>query len=499
MKIFSAAQIRSWDAYTMQHEPIASIDLMERAASRCWQWLQRHGMAERTMVVVCGKGNNGGDGLAIARMAAESGTNVWVFVIDAGQKATPDFTTNWERLLKTGATTLIIGDTGELPELPKHAIFIDALLGTGVSRPVEGLLASVIAWMNQSGLPIVAIDMPSGLPADLPPEGIAVKATYTLTFERPKLSLLMPESEAYGGQVYVLSIGLHPAFENMHDSPYRWIDKNTALACYKPRKPFAHKGILGHAALVVGSYGKMGAAVLAARACMRSGVGLVTCVIPSCGYHILQSTVPEAMVLTTPDTEVMQTLPSLPAKVSALGIGPGIGTHPATLAMLLHALSANALPLVLDADALNLLAEAKQSLQFTTPVILTPHIGEFERLFGASAHHFERVEKARSMARQCGCVIVLKGRHTAVCLSDGYVWFNSTGNAGMATAGSGDVLTGLLTGLLAEGYGTEDAAKLGVYLHGAAGDAAAAALSQEAMLAGDIIAHLGKAYLQLTH
>jgi ADP-dependent NAD(P)H-hydrate dehydratase / NAD(P)H-hydrate epimerase len=357
------------------------------------------------------------------------------------------------------------------------------------------LAAEWVKNLNASGAPVVSIDLPSGLLADAPTPGDAVvRAAYTLSFQQPKIALLMPENSGYCGRVQVLDIGLHQAFANDTPSKYHWVGQAMAKGLYRPRLPFSHKGTYGHAALVVGSDGMMGAAVLAARGCLRSGAGKLTCYVPACGGAILPATVPEAMYQTVGQNSLAAVV--LQGAYNSLGIGPGIG--PVQGNWLMAVLRQHSGPLVLDADALNCLAAHPSLLSQLPPgTILTPHPKELERLFGPVSNGFLRVEQVLEQAQRLQIYIVLKGHHTFTATPTGQGFFNSTGNAGMATAGSGDVLTGCLTGLLAQGYPPEAACLLGVYLHGRAGDIAAEQLSQEALLAGDIVTGLGQAFKEL--
>lgn len=500
MKILSAPQIRQWDEYTIQHEPISSIDLMERAAIRCTEWLVEHYPAATSFGIFCGKGNNGGDGLAIARMLIERNYAVTVHILEFGHLGTTDFQTNLTRLHHFPAADIHFIQTEEhLHAIPEGQIIIDAILGSGINREVEGITASLIDHMNRAGCEIISIDIPSGLFVDESSKGIkTVKANYTLSFQCYKMALLVPENSAAIGEVHILNIELHNDFYKKVEPKSEIIDKEIIQSIYKPRNKFSHKGNFGHALLIAGSYGKIGAAVLSAKACLRSGAGLLTCHIPKCGYDILQSTVPEAMVLTDSDAEIISKVETGLEKYFVIGIGPGIGTEAATKTMLKELLTLCTKPVVLDADALNIISEEKQLLQLIPEgSILTPHPKEFERLFGKSNDDFERIQLAINKAVELKCVIILKGHHTLIATPGGNVFFNSTGNAGMATAGSGDVLTGIITGLLAQGYSAVEAAILGVYLHGLAGDLAADTNSKEAMLASDIINHLGTAFLQI--
>lgn len=500
MKILTANQIQEWDAYTLRHEPIASIDLMERAAKQCFLWLQEQGLLQYPFTLFCGKGNNGGDGLAIARMLAERSGTVSVYILEWGQKGTEEFQTNLNKLLAyKNVQITYIQEQSEFPILSENTIVIDALFGLGISRPLKGIALQLVSHINQSGCKIISIDLPSGLPADqAAADWPVIHADHTLSFQCYKPALLMAENAEAIGEVTILDIGLHADYLQQVETPYELIDKKIIASLYKRRNPFAHKGSFGHALILAGSYGKMGAAVLAAKACLRSGVGLLSCHLPVCGYTILQTSVPEAMVIADPHSHYI-TQPELQnSKYSCMGIGPGIGTNTATRKALFNLiLSHNHQPFILDADALNCLAMEKKLPDLPAGSLLTPHPKEFERLFGKSENELERINQAMAMAHKLNCTIVLKGHHTLIATPEGKGYFNSTGNAGMATAGSGDVLTGILTGLIAQGISSIRAAILGVYLHGLAGDIAAEHLSMEAMTAKDIINHIGAAFKKI--
>ncbi|MBK7289404.1 MAG: NAD(P)H-hydrate dehydratase [Chitinophagaceae bacterium] len=500
MKILSTSAIRQWDEYTIQHEPISSIDLMERAALRCTEWLVQQYPAATSFGIFCGKGNNGGDGLAIARMLIGRNYAVTVHILEFGHLGTDDFQTNLTRLHHLPAADIhFIQSEQHLHPIPDGQIIIDAILGAGINREVEGITASLIDHMNSSGAEIVSIDIPSGIFVDTSSKGIkTIRANHTLSFQCYKMALLIPENSVSIGEVHIIDIGLHNDFYKTVESTAEIVDEKIIKSIYKPRNKFAHKGNFGHALLIAGSYGKIGAAVLSAKACLRSGVGLLTSHIPKCGYDILQSTVPEAMVVTDLSAEFISKVETDLEKYSAIGIGPGIGTEAATKLMLKELLTSCKKAVVLDADALNIIAEEKELMQLIPEgSILTPHPKEFERLFGKSNNDFERIQLAVDKAVELKCIIVLKGHHTVIATPGGTAYFNNTGNPGMATAGSGDVLTGIITGLLAQDYGSVETAILGVYLHGLAGDIAADANSKEAMVAGDIIEKTGAAFLQL--
>jgi len=501
MKLFSAEQIRLWDQYTIQHEPIPSINLMERAAFQCVDWLERHGYTDKPFHIFCGKGNNGGDGLAIARMLSERKMTVSVHILEFGHKGTDDFQANLARLHQHPDVLIRFIQTQEnFHALTSDDIVIDALFGSGLNRGLEGVTANLVQHINNSNSVVISIDVPSGLFTDRSSKGkTVIKADHTLSFQCFKLAFLVAENSSFVGEVHILDIGLHPDFYPTVSSNYELTDANLIRSIYKPRNKFGHKGNFGHALIVAGSYGKIGAAVLSAKACLRSGAGLLSCHIPKCGYGIMQTALPEAMVMTDFNSSFNTKLDDDPAKYDAIGIGPGIGTASETKMMLKDILGSCKKPLVLDADALNIIASQKDLLSFVPKgSILTPHPKEFERMFGETENEFERIELALQKAIELNLVIVVKGHHTLIAAANGQAFFNSTGNAGMATAGSGDTLTGILTGLLAQGYVSVDAAVLAVFIHGLAGDIAAKKISMEAMLAGDIIDCLPEAFLNLS-
>jgi hydroxyethylthiazole kinase-like uncharacterized protein yjeF len=501
MKIFSAAQIREADAFTIAHEPISSPNLMERAAGKCAAWLEDHYSPRHPIYIFCGKGNNGGDGLVIARLLLDHGYTVCTFILQHTAKSSADQQLKLVLLQEQYPAGIYdIGDVSDFPILPTDAVIVDAIFGTGMSRPIEGWVAGIIHLISDQRQkhPIIAIDMPSGLVADESNRHTAViQAHHTLSFEFYKLAFLLPENAPYAGEVHILPIGLHQDYITQTPARYHLSDKEIMRTIYLPRNPFAHKGTYGHALLIAGSYGKMGAAVLSARACLRAGVGLLSCHIPQCGYNIMQISEPCAMCITDTDphynTHFHQDITT--ASYKTIGIGPGLDTQPDTARSLELLLDNWQRPMVIDADALNLLSVYPYLLdKVPAGSILTPHPKEFERLFGASANDTARLELLSHQAVRLQIYIILKGRYTAMACPDGAVYFNNTGNPGMATGGSGDVLTGILTGLLAQDYAPKAAVLLGVWLHGYAGDLAAAHLSQEAMTAADIVHWLGKAF-----
>lgn len=497
MQILTAAQIREWDQFTIRELPIQSIDLMERASTACFDWLMDNGYKQNAFTIFCGKGNNGGDGLAIARLLAQSGHAVTVNILEFGAKGTADFQANLARLHQTAAIIRFISSAETIHAIDHHHIVIDALLGTGLNRPVDGLTAAVVQHINQSGNVVIAIDIPSGLYTDKSSkDAVAIEAVHTLSFQCYKPAFLVAENQQNIGELHILDIGLHPDYIKTITPTYQWIDDSIVRAILPPRKKFAHKGNFGHAALLAGSQGMMGAAVLSAQSCLRSGVGKLTCYVPKAGYEIMQISAPEAMCVVAGNDHI-GTVENI-GSYNAIGVGPGMGRHAEGAPLLQQLFQQSKGALVLDADALNILGE-HQSLfdQLPSRAVLTPHVKELERMFGPAANDFERWELAVHHAQKLGITIVLKGAYTLVATPGGMTWFNSTGNPGMATGGSGDVLTGIITGLCAQALIPEQAAIAGVYLHGLAGDLAAAQVSEQALIASDITRYLGNAYLYL--
>ncbi len=507
MKVLTAQQLKEADLYTIEHEPVAAIDLMERAAQTCVDWLLRHKISTPEIHIFCGGGGNGGDGLAIARLlhgyietsSAQVLKNISVYILQSGKKGTAEFETNRARLNGLAVSIKYIESENEFPHFSEDDLVIDALYGFGLARPLEGMSAALVNHLNSSRAEIVSVDLPSGLFADQSSlNNTIICARHTLTFECYKPGLLIAENAPFVGNVHVRPIGLHTSFLQSLKTDFETTDPGFINQIFRPRNRFAHKGNFGHALLVGGSYGKIGAIVLATSSCLRSGAGLVTAYLPECGYPILQTAVPEAMTITDPANIFLSQPPPDLDRFSAIGIGPGMGLEKATTAVLQSIIESYKKPMVLDADALNALAqEPELQAKLFQNTILTPHPKEFERLFGKSANGFEQIALARKKATELDVIIILKGHHSLVALPDGRAYFNTTGNAGMAKGGSGDALTGILTALLAQGYAPADAAVLGVYLHGLAGDFAAKKSSKEAMTIRDLIFHLSDAFLLL--
>ncbi len=500
MKVFTTSQIRDIDAATIRHEPVAPIDLMERAASACTRWMVAHFDRHASLVILAGPGNNGGDGWAVARMLADKGyTAIRLYQASFSSGLSPDAAVNRQRLLDQHLVPVtVIEAASHFPALQPADIVVDALFGSGLSRPLSGLAAELVQHVNASGCRVIAIDIPSGLMGEDNAGNTAdntITADHTLTFQFPKLAFFFPENEIFTGEWTVLDIGLHKQSMEEKDTPYYYIERNDIARILKPRSKFSHKGTYGHALLIAGSYGMMGAALLASKACLRTGAGLVTVHTPAKGCEIIQSSVPEVIVNPDPAEEYFSRVPDL-IPYKAVGVGPGIGTRAVVLKAFRDLLQKCLGPMVVDADALNLLAARRDLIgQLPLNSILTPHPREFERLSGPYRNGYDRLTKQTAFARQHNIVLVFKGAYTTIALPDGRCYFNSTGNPGMATGGSGDVLTGMILSLLAQGYEPADAAVAGVYLHGLAGDLAAQKTSRQALIASDITDNIGNAFL----
>ncbi len=497
MKILPVAHIREADAYTIKHEPIISTNLMERAATQCFKWIKKHTDKSHRIKIFCGPGNNGGDGLVIARLLSDKEYDVNVFIVRFTENDSDDFTINLKRLEELESLNIIeIREGDKFPEISINDMVLDSIFGSGLSRPVGGFTGDLINHINQSGAITIAIDVPSGLFSDensTDKGGTIIEADYTLSFQFPKYAFLFPENDKYVGEWHILPIGLMPEFTDKLEVSNYFVGKWDAVQLLKLRNKFDHKGTFGHALLIAGGYGKMGAALLAAKAVLRSGAGLVTAHVPKTGYAIIQTSLPECMVSIDVNDEVFGKPPEL-GVYSAIGVGPGIGTHKTTQNALKLLIQNSSKPLLFDADAINILGENKTWISFVrSGSVFTPHPKEFERLAGKSSDNFERNTLQREFSIRHKVYVVLKGAHTCISTPDGECFFNSTGNPGMATGGSGDVLTGIILGLLAQNYHPQEACILGVYLHGLAGDIAAKQKSQQAMIAGDITEGLVRA------
>lgn len=503
MKIFTSEQIKELDQYTIEHEPIASIDLMERASRAMTQAICQQWSAQTPFVVFAGPGNNGGDALAVARMLADKGYQVEVFLFNVNNHLSNDCATNKQRVeenTRVKSFTEVIVDF-DPPKLENGMVVIDGLFGVGLNKPLVGGFASLVKYINHSDAYVISLDMPSGLMSEdntLNVSANIIRADRTLTLQQKKLAMMMADMQVYIGQLEVIDIGLHQEAIRTTEAQYQVVEEADIRQRLLTRSDFAHKGTMGHALLIAGSYGMSGAAILAAKACLRAGSGKVTAVTPPKNYTAMQVAVPEVVLEmtnslthydTTVDTE----------SFDALGIGPGLGTAEETAIAMISQIRRSQCPIVADADALNILSTHRAWMQqLPKNMIITPHPAEFDRLQGIPSNgDYERLSKACDMATHQQAYVLLKGHYSALCTPEGKVYFNSTGNSGMATAGSGDVLTGILTGLLSRGYTCEDAALVGMYLHGLAGDLAVQELGKESLIASDIIRFLPAAYMSL--
>ncbi|MBQ8154349.1 MAG: NAD(P)H-hydrate dehydratase [Prevotella sp.] len=502
MKIFTSAQIKELDRFTIEKEPIPSIDLMERAAKALTRAITETWNNSVPVIVFAGPGNNGGDALAVARLLADQGYQVSVYLFNITGHLAEECAANKLRLTEARRVKNFTEVSQEFdpPRLEKGMLVIDGLFGSGLNKPLAGGFASLVKYINSSTADIVAIDVPSGLMTEDNTYNVRaniIRANVTLTLQQPKLAFYFPENQPFIGQLRVLDIRLSQEGIDKIEASYSVMEEAEVRSMLLGRDPFAHKGQMGHGLLITGSYGMAGAAILTARACLRSGVGKVTIHTPKKNREILQMTVPEAVLQFDPEETIFSEAVDT-EDFQALGIGPGLGQSETTAIPVITQLRRATCPVVADADVLNILASHRAWLQqLPKGIILTPHVKEFDRMEGHSSDSYERLTKARHLAERLQGYVILKGHYTAICMPDGHVVFNPTGNAGMATAGSGDVLTGIITALLARGYESKAACIVGVYLHGLAGDLAARDLGEESLIAEDIIRYLPRAFKRL--
>lgn len=493
MKVFSAAQLRAWDAATIEEQEIISLELMERAAARVFEWINRHILVTDKIYIFCGKGNNGGDGLAVARMLINAGKQVHVFVLETGKEGSSDFQANLHRLHSITTAITFCQNQEAFPYIEHEALVVDAIFGSGLNKPVEGLALMMIHHIRSFQNIRIAIDLPSGMYADsVSDEHAVLPATHTLSFQTQKLSFLLDENAGLTGKVHILDIGLSQKFSDISATAIETIDEELISVIVKPRNPAGHKGNFGHAGIVAGKQGMIGAAILSARGCLASGAGKTSMIIPEQGFPIMQTAVPEALCVLSGE-EIFDK--AIHADIyTSIGLGPGLGIQSKTTEAIKRLLDFRKKNLVIDADGLNNL-NAKDLRKATLEnSVITPHPKEFDALFGQQQHTLERLESAKNFAEKSGICVVLKGHCTAIITPGKKIYFNLNGNDGMAKGGSGDVLTGLITGLLAQGYLIPEAAIVGVYLHGRAGDLAAKKYSRHAMQPTHIIECLAEVW-----
>ncbi|SRX55888.1 NAD(P)H-hydrate dehydratase [Aequorivita sp. CIP111184] len=500
MKIFSAEQFYEADKATVEKQQITSEALMERAATQIFQWLhQRLKGAPVPIRIFCGIGDNGGDGLVLGRLLIEHGYNVIVYVVNCSDKRSKNFLLNYDKIKNvTKKWPILMKSEADFPEINSEDIIVDGIFGIGLNRCPSGWVKKLIQYLNESKAFKLAIDIPSGLFSNSPlkDKEAVLKANHTLTFQAPKLAFFLPETASFVSNFDVLEIGLDIEYFQKTEPLAQIISKSEAQRFYQPREKFGHKGNYGHAFIVAGSYGKIGAAVLSTTAAFRIGAGMVTAFVPKCGYNILQTTIPEAMVITDKEEEFISKV-AVDFEPSAIGIGMGIGKNKATVEALKSLFKDSKVPFVIDADALNNISENKELLKLLPKnSILTPHPGELKRLIGAWKNDYDKLEKVKKFSDKHQVVVIIKGAYTITVYGD-KLYVNSSGNPGMATAGSGDALSGVITGLLSQGYDPLLASVFGVYMHGLAGDIAAGQMGHEAIMAGDIIESIAEAYLDL--
>lgn len=498
MKLFASQQKRDIDEYCIINTPITSIDLMERAATELFYSIgaKNYFSKKNKFIIICGQGNNGGDGLALSRIFAENNYDVSCVFCNFSPNMSQECEINLQKVNKNNKLKFYsIENASQLPKFDDRVI-VDCIFGTGLSRKVEGEYAKVISEINKSGNEVISVDIPSGLFGEDNSEndGVIVCADQTFCIGHLPISSMFAENEKYYGEISLIDIGLLKEIEENIDSNYYLLDKYFIKSLIKRRKKFSHKGDYGHALLIAGSYGKAGAAVLAAKACMRAGAGLLTVHLPKNLVGIMQTSLPEAMISADINESYFSEIRDF-EKFSAIGIGPGLGLENSSIIEFTKFLKINSKPLVIDADGLNILSKNKKLIKYLKPgSILTPHPKEFERLFGKFSSTLKEIEFMREFSHKTGIIIVRKSAVTAISTQNGIIYFNDFGNPGMATAGAGDVLTGIITSLLAQGYSSEDSAILGVALHAKAGDLYLENNSTESLIASDIIEYLGKAF-----
>ncbi|WP_242204738.1 NAD(P)H-hydrate dehydratase [Aestuariivivens insulae] len=500
MKIFSKDQVYEGDKLTIERQHIASADLMERAGAQIFNWMHlRMQGAQVPIHIFCGIGNNGGDGLVLGRHLITHGYNVKTYVVNCSDKRSKDFLINYDRIKTvTKDWPILLSCKEDFPEIDPNDIIVDAIFGVGLNRPIDGWVKALFQHFKNTKAFTLSIDIPSGLYMDkaVEDEEAVVYAGYTLSFASPKLVFFLPETAKYTVQWEVLDIGLDQEFLQSTPTQAALIGKHEAITMYQPRDKFAHKGHFGHSLIIGGSYGKIGAVTLASRAALSAGAGLVTAYVPKCGYTALQSSFPEAMVITDTDEEKITSI-KFSIEPTVIGFGVGLGADIKTIAAFETFLKENKKPLVIDADGINILAKKKSLVKLLPEQsVLTPHPKELERLIGKWKDDFDKLEKARTFSKKHQCILVIKGANTIIVFQD-KLYINTTGNPGLATAGSGDVLTGIITGLISQGYNQLIASIFGVYLHGKSADIAVNDFGYQSLIASHVIEYLGEAFLDL--
>lgn len=496
MKILTAQQIKTLETETLKVQNRTELDLIESAGAKVAHKILNR-FDNSIFYIFCGNGNNGADGLVCARELANKDKECQVYITNTSDSINPNLQVILEGIDKSKVNINFISNDSDIPDIPQDVLIVDALLGTGVNKAVTGVMSLVISKINAAGQRVVSIDLPSGLPAEgLPYSNTIVESTITYTFELPKLNLLLPECEKFVNLWEIIKLKLDKHFLKSIGTRYQFLTKRKAALIMRKlnRSKFSHKGTFGHTLVIAGSKGKIGASILTAKSVLRSGGGLVTSHLPEIGHVPMQTALPEAIVMTDLNSDFTTGITADPHQYQSYAIGPGLGTAKETESALVKFLQNTVLPVVLDADALNLISNNLSYVEsLPKRSVLTPHHKEFERLVGESANSYGSLEKQINFSSRYGQIVVLKGAHTRIALPDGSILFNSTGNPGLATAGSGDVLTGIIAGLISQGLSSDDSAVLGVYLHGLAGDLAKEEKGEQSIIASDIIENLGKA------
>ena len=493
MKILSSESIRKVDAKTIQYDGISSDELMEKAAIAFYDYfIKQHNNKKKLVALFCGIGNNGGDGLVVARLLHQAGYNVIVFVIEANDNYSADCSLNLKRVQEAGVNVSVITSVEDIPEMSEIYVVIDAIFGTGLTRELSGLIKEVISNINQANKTVISIDVPSGLFLDRPTL-FAIEASETITFQLPKLALFLPDNDCYVGKLSMIDIGLNTRAIAEANSDEFYLIREDMAKQLKPLNKFAHKGTQGHALIIGGSLGKIGAVSLASMAALKSGCGLITAFVPKCGTNAIQSYFPEAMVIQDNNKHYISSI-AFDVQPDAIAIGMGMGTEKESKQAFHQFLKTNSSPLIIDADALNILSENSEWLNELQPnTILTPHLGELKRLIGEWKNDYQKIEKTRNFAQRNNLIVVVKGAHTLI-VDSAMLYVNSSGTPALATAGSGDVLSGIIVGLLAQGYKPIEAAQLGVYIHGMTANITSNEINPRSFVASDIINNISKVY-----
>ena len=501
MKIYSPKQIYEADKATVQKEGIPSYNLMERAGGYVYEWIHKRLQGQAVPIkVFCGIGNNGGDGLVIARLLLKNGYQVDTYVVHCDEKRSPDFLKAYDALKsEVKKWPELIRSKEDFPEITPQDIVVDAIFGIGLNRCPDDWVKELFTKINTSKAYTLSIDIPSGMYADRGQEkdDVIIHATFVLSFMSPKLVFFLPDTGKYINMWDTVDIGLDQEFLANTKTDVELITKQEIQQMYKGRSQFSHKGMFGHSLVIGGSFGKMGAVLLAAKAAARAGSGLVTAYVPQIGVPILQTALPEVMVETDNfNGKVFEEI-EFETAATAIAVGPGMGTDEKTVNAMESFLKSQKIPLVIDADAINCISKRPALIdQVPELSILTPHPGELERLIGKWDNDFDKLEKTANYAKENNIIICIKGAHT-ITIYDMKLYINTTGNPGLATAGTGDVLTGVITGLLAQNYQPLEAAIMGVYLHGLAADVAVNQYGVEGLIAGDVTEFLGRAVMEL--